>query len=42
MVTASHQSFSSQNNHLSGQIKFDQTNLLYIINGNVIEFAKDY
>ena len=25
----------------SGQIKFDQINLLYIINGEVIKFAKD-
>ena len=41
MITASHRSFSGQNNHLSGQIKFGQTNLLYIINGEVIEFVKD-
>ena len=26
--------------HLSGQIKFGQQNLLYILNGNFIEFAK--
>ena len=41
MIMASHQTFSSQTKHLSGQIKFDQTNLLYIINGEVIKFAKD-
>ena len=38
---ASHQTFSGQIKHLSGQIIFGQTNLLYIINGEVIEFAKD-
>ena len=37
----SHQTFSGQTKRLSGQIKFDQTNLLYIINGGVIKFAKD-
>ena len=41
MIMASHQTFSSQIKHLSGQIKFSQTNLLYIINGEVFEFAKD-
>ena len=40
MITAYHQTFSSQNKHLSSQIKFGQTTLLYIINGEVIEFAK--
>ena len=38
---ASHQTFSNQIKHLSSQIKFGQANLLYIINGEVIEFAKD-
>ena len=37
----SHQIFSGQIKHLFGQIKFGQTNLLYIIDGEVIEFAKD-
>ena len=32
---ASHQIFSGQLGHLTDQIKFDQTNLLYIINGEV-------
>ena len=41
MITASHQTFSRQNQHLSGQIKFGQTNSLYVINGNFIEFAKN-
>ena len=41
MIMASHQTFSDQNKHLSGQIKFGHTNLLYNINGNFIEFAKD-
>ena len=40
MITASHQTFSGQIKHLSGQIKFGQTNLLYIINGHFIEFAE--
>ena len=38
MITASHQTFSGQIKHQPGQIKFGQTNLLYIINGEVIEF----
>ena len=41
MITASHQTFSRQNKHLSGQIKFGQTNSLYVVNGNFIEFAKN-
>ena len=41
MIMASHQTFSNQIKHLSSQIKFGQANLLYIINGEVIEFAKD-
>ena len=41
IIMVSHQSFSSQNNRLSGQIKFGQTTLLYIINEEVNEFAKD-
>ena len=41
MIMDSHQIFSGQIKHLSSQIKFGQTNLLYIINGEVIEFAKD-
>ena len=36
---ASHQTFSGQLWHLTGQTKFDQTNLLYIINGEVNEFT---
>ena len=36
---ASHQTFSDQLWHLTGQTKFDQTNLLYIINGEDFEFA---
>ena len=35
---ASYLTFSDQTKHLSG---FGQTNLLYIINENLIEFAKD-
>ena len=34
---ASHQTFSVQLWHLTGQTKFDQTSLLYIINGEVNE-----
>ena len=41
MITASHQTFSDQIKHLFGQIEFAQTNLLYIINGEVIKLAKD-
>ena len=37
MIMVSHQTFSSQLWHLTGQTKFDQTNLLYIINGEVNE-----
>ena len=33
----SHQIFSGQLQYLTGKIIFDQTNLLYIINGEVIE-----
>ena len=40
MITSSHQTFSVQIKHLSSQTKFTQTNLLYIINGNVIKFAE--
>ena len=36
---ASHQTFSSQFWHLTNQTKFDQTNLLYIINGEVNKFT---
>ena len=35
------QDISGQNKHMSSQIKFGQTNLLYIINGNFIEFVKN-
>ena len=38
---ASHQTFSDQIKHLSGQIKIGQTIVLYIINGEVIEFLED-
>ena len=41
MMMVSHRTFSSQIHYLSGQIKFGQTNLLYIINGEVIEFTKE-
>ena len=41
MIMASHRTFSSQNKHVSGQIKFGQTNLPYIINGNFIEFVNN-
>ena len=34
MITTSHQTFSSQ-------VKFGQTNLLYNVNRNFIEFAKN-
>ena len=41
MIMASHQKFSSQIKHLFSQIKFGQTNLLYIsMETYVIEFAK--
>ena len=36
-IMASHQTFSGQLWHLTGQTKFDQINLLYIINGEVNE-----
>ena len=35
MMMASHQTFSGQLWHLTDKTKFDQTNLLYIINGEV-------
>ena len=38
MITASHQTFSGQLKHLTGQTKFGQSNILYIINGKVIKF----
>ena len=41
MMMASHHAFSGQIKQMSGQIKFCQTKLLYIINGEVIVFAKD-
>ena len=41
MIMASHQTFSGQIKHMSSQIKFGQTNYLYIINGNFTEFAKE-
>ena len=36
---ASHQTFSGQLWHLTDQSKFDQTNLVYIINGEVYKFT---
>ena len=39
MIMASHQTFSGQLWHLTDQTKFDQTNLLYIINGEVYKFT---
>ena len=41
MITASHQTFSGQIEHLSGQTIFGQTNLSYIISGKVIGFTKE-
>ena len=41
MITASHQTFSAQIKYLSRKIKFGPTNVLYIINREVIGFAKD-
>ena len=38
MIMASHQTFSGQFKHLTGQTKFGQSDFLYIINGKVIEF----
>ena len=38
MITASHQTFSNQFKHLTGQAKFGHSNILYIIKGKVIEF----
>ena len=37
-IIGSHQTFSGQFKHLTGQTKFGQTNFLYIINGKAIEF----
>ena len=36
MIMASHRTFSSQNEHMSGKIKFG-----YIINGNFIELVEN-
>ena len=41
MIVASHRTFSDQNKHTSSQIKFGQTNLLYIITENFIEFVEN-
>ena len=44
MIITSQQTFPAKIKHLSNQIKFGQTNLPYlpyIINREVIEFAKD-
>ena len=41
MIIASHQTFSGQIGHMSDQIKFGQSNFLYIINGSFMEFAKE-
>ena len=41
MIITSHQTFSGQIKYVSGQIKFGQTNFLYIINGNFVEFPKE-
>ena len=40
-IMASHRTFSGQNKHMSGQIKFGQTNLLYIINENFTELIEN-
>ena len=37
MIMANHQTFSGQLWLLTDQTKFDQTNLLYVINGEVNE-----
>ena len=39
MIMASHQTFSGQVWYLTDQTKFDQTTLLYIINGKVNKFT---
>ena len=39
MIMASHQTFSGQLWHLTSQTKFDQTSLLYIINGEVNQYT---
>ena len=41
MIVASYRTFYGQKRHMSGQIKFGQTNLLYIVNGNFIEFVEN-
>ena len=41
VIMASHQTFSGQVKHLSDQTEFGQTNLLYIINGEIVEFTKE-
>ena len=41
MHMASHRTFSSKIDYLPGQIKFGQTNLLYIINGKFIKFKEN-
>ena len=38
MIMASYQTFSGHLKHLTGQTKFGQSNILYIINGKVIKF----
>ena len=38
MIMASHRTFSGQNKQMS--VKFGQTNLLYIVNENFIEFVE--
>ena len=38
---ASHRTFSGHNKHMSGQIKFGQTNLLYTTNQNVTELVEN-
>ena len=40
MIMASHQTFSGQLWHLTDQTKYDQTNLLYIINGETNTFTQ--
>ena len=42
MIMVSYRTFSGQIDHLSGHIKFGQTNLLYTINGKFTKFAKEY
>ena len=41
MKVASYQTFHGKIKHMPNEIKFGQTNFVYIINGNFMEFAKE-